>query len=83
MLRRQEQEDLYSEEELKAKGVNGSAFVNPVNYDYVKKTKVEEVNRTIKFVYADNVAGLAGTDVIPITKQTVKLLRYNQVNCTR
>ena len=63
--------DLYSEEELKAKGVNGSAFVNPVDYDYVKKTKVEEVNRTIKFVYADNVAGLAGTDVFPSQKQTV------------
>ena len=63
--------DLYSEEELKAKGINGSAFVNPVNYDYVKKTKVEEVNRTIKFVYADNVAGLAGTEVFPSQKQTV------------
>ena len=63
--------DLYSEEELKAKGINGSAFVNPVDYDYVKKTKVEEVNRTIKFVYADNVAGLAGTDVFPSQKQTV------------
>ena len=63
--------DLYSEEELKAKGINGSAFVNPVEYDYVKKTKVEEVNRTIKFVYADNVAGLAGTDVFPSQKQTV------------
>ena len=63
--------DLYSEEELKAKGINGSAFVNPVDYDYVKKTKVEEVNRTIKFVYADNVEGLAGTDVFPSQKQTV------------
>ena len=63
--------DLYSEEELKAKGINGSAFVNPVDYDYVKKTKVEEVNRTIKFVYADNVADLAGTEVFPSQKQTV------------
>ena len=63
--------DLYSEEELKAKGINGSAFVNPVNYDYVKKTKVEEVNRTIKFVYADDVKGLAGTEVFPPEKQTV------------
>ena len=63
--------DLYSEEELKAKGINGSAFVTPAQYDYVKKTKVEEVNRTIKFVYADNVAGLAGTDVFPSQKQTV------------
>ncbi|WP_049502129.1 mucin-binding protein [Streptococcus mitis] len=63
--------DLYSEEELKAKGVNGSAFVNPVDYDYVKKTKVEEVNRTIKFVYADDVKGLAGTEVFPPEKQTV------------
>ena len=63
--------DLYSEEELKAKGINGSAFVTPAEYDYVKKTKVEEVNRTIKFVYADNVEGLAGTDVFPSQKQTV------------
>ena len=63
--------DLYSEEELKAKGINGSAFVTPAEYDYVKKTKVEEVNRTIKFVYADNVANLAGTDVFPSQKQTV------------
>ena len=63
--------DLYSEEELKAKGINGSAFVTPAEYDYVKKTKVEEVNRTIKFVYADNVAGLAGTEVFPSQKQTV------------
>ncbi|WP_269793225.1 mucin-binding protein [Streptococcus mitis] len=63
--------DLYSEEELKAKGINGSAFVTPAEYDYVKKTKVEEVNRTIKFVYADNVVGLAGTDVFPSQKQTV------------
>ena len=63
--------DLYSGEELKAKGINGSAFVNPVEYDYVKKTKVEEVNRTIKFVYADNVANLAGTEVFPSQKQTV------------
>lgn len=63
--------DLYSEEELKAKGINGSAFVTPAEYNYVKKTKVEEVNRTIKFVYADNVAGLAGTEVFPSQKQTV------------
>ena len=63
--------DLYSEEELKAKGINGSAFVTPAEYNYVKKTKVEEVNRTIKFVYADNVAGLAGTEVFPSEKQTV------------
>ena len=63
--------DIYSEAELKAKGINESAFVNPVDYDYVKKTKVEEVNRTIKFVYADNVADLAGTEVFPSQKQTV------------
>ena len=63
--------DLYSEEELKAKGINGSAFVTPAEYDYVKKTKVEEVNRTIKFVYADNVANLAGTEVFPSQKQAV------------
>ena len=63
--------DLYSEEELKAKGINGSAFVTPAEYDYVKKTKVEEVNRTIKFVYADDVKDLAGTEVFPSQKQTV------------
>ena len=63
--------DLYSEEELKAKGINGSAFVTPAEYDYVKKTKVEEVNRTIKFVYADDVKDLAGTEVFPSEKQTV------------
>ena len=63
--------DLYSEEELKAKGINGSAFVTPAQYDYVKKTKVEEVNRTIKFVYADDVKDLAGTEVFPSQKQTV------------
>ena len=63
--------DLYSEEELKAKGINGSAFVTPAEYNYVKKTKVEEVNRKIKFVYADNVEGLAGTEVFPSQKQTV------------
>ncbi len=63
--------DLYSEEELKAKGVNGSAFVTPAEYNYVKKTKVEEVNRTIKFVYADDVKDLAGTEVFPSQKQTV------------
>ena len=37
----------------------------------LRKQKVEEVNRTIKFVYADNVAGLAGTEVFPSQKQTV------------
>ncbi|WP_269795862.1 MucBP domain-containing protein [Streptococcus sp. SM3] len=63
--------DLYSEEELNAKGINGSAFVTPAQYDYVKKTKVEEVNRTIKFVYADDVKDLAGTEVFPSQKQTV------------
>ena len=63
--------DLFTTEELKKNGLNGSAYVTPVDYDYVKKTKVEEVNRTIKFVYADNVAGLAGTDVFPSQKQTV------------
>ena len=63
--------DLYSEKELKAKGIDESAFVIPVEYDYVKKTKVEEVNRTIKFVYADDVNGLAGKEVFPSQKQTV------------
>ena len=63
--------DLFSIEELKKNGLNGSAYVTPVDYNYVKKTRVEEVNRTIKFVYADNVAGLAGTEVFPSEKQTV------------
>ena len=63
--------DLYSPEEIEAYKFAEAAYVNPVEYDYVKKTKVEEVNRTIKFVYADNVAGLAGTDVFPSQKQTV------------
>ena len=63
--------DLYSPEEVEAYKFEESAFVTPVEYNYVKKTKVEEVNRTIKFVYADNVANLAGTEVFPAEKQTV------------
>ena len=63
--------DIYSTEELKKNGLNASAYVTPVEYNYVKKTRVEEVNRTIKFVYADNVANLAGTDVFPSQTQTV------------
>lgn len=51
---------IYSSEELQANGVNPNAFVNNVVYYYVKKTKVEEVNRTIKYVYADDVKDLAG-----------------------
>ena len=62
---------LYSEAELKVKGINESAFVIPVEYDYVKKTKVKEVNRTIKFVYADDVKGLAGKEVFSSQIQTV------------
>ena len=62
---------LYSEAELKAKGINESAFVIPVEYDYVKKTKVKEVNRTIKFVYADDVKDFAGREVFSSQKQTV------------
>ena len=63
--------DLYSPEEIEAYKFAEAAYVNPVEYDYVKKTKVEEVNRTIKFVYADDVKGLAGTEVFPAEKQTV------------
>ena len=63
--------DLYSPEEIEAYKFAEAAFVNPVEYDYVKKIKVEEVNRTIKFVYADDVKGLAGTEVFPAEKQTV------------
>ena len=63
--------DLYSTEELKKNGLNASAYVTPVDYNYVKKTKVEEVNRTIKYVYADDAAGLAGQQVFDPTTQTV------------
>ena len=63
--------DLYSPEEIEAYKFEESAFVTPVEYNYVKKTKVEEVNRTIKFVYADDVKDLAGTEVFPSQKQTV------------
>ena len=63
--------DIMTPDEITATGLNPNAYVNNVIYSYVKKTKVEEVNRTIKFVYADNVAGLAGTEVFPSQKQTV------------
>ena len=63
--------DIYTPDEISKLGLNPNAFVNNAIYPYVKKTKVEEVNRTIKFVYADNVADLAGTDVFPSQKQTV------------
>ena len=63
--------DLYSTEELKKNGLNASAYVTPVDYNYVKKTKVEEVNRTIKYVYADDAPGLAGQQFIDPTTQTV------------
>ena len=63
--------DIYTPDEIEKLGLNPNAYVNNVIYSYVKKTKVKEVNRTIKFVYADNVADLAGTDVFPSEKQTV------------
>ena len=63
--------DIMTPDEITATGLNPNAYVNNVIYSYVKKTKVEEVNRTIKFVYAENVAGLAGTEVFPSQKQTV------------
>ena len=63
--------DIYTADEIEKLGLNPNAYVNNVIYSYVKKTKVEEVNRTIKFVYADDVANLAGQDVFPSQKQTV------------
>ncbi|WP_142358488.1 mucin-binding protein, partial [Streptococcus mitis] len=63
--------DIMTPDEITATGLNPNAYVNNVIYSYVKKTKVEEVNRTIKFVYAENVADLAGTEVFPSQKQTV------------
>ena len=63
--------DVYTAEEIKNLGLNPNAYLTNVIYSYVKKTKVEEVNRTIKFVYADDVKDLAGTEVFPSQKQTV------------
>ena len=63
--------DIYTADEIEKLGLNPNAYVNNVIYSYIKKTKVEEINRTIKFVYADNVANLAGQDVFPSQKQTV------------
>ena len=63
--------DIYTADEIEKLGLNPNAYVNNVIYSYIKKTKVEEINRTIKFVYADNVADLAGQDVFPSQKQTV------------
>ena len=71
---------IYSSEELQANGVNPNAFVNNVVYYYVKKTKVEEVNRTIKYVYADDVKDLAGQQVFEPTNQTVSYTGTIQVN---
>ena len=63
--------DVYTADEIKNLGLNPNAYLTNVIYSYVKKTKVEEVNRTIKFVYADDVKDLAGTEVFPSQKQTV------------
>ena len=63
--------DVYTADEIKNLGLNPNAYLTNVIYSYVKKTKVEEVNRTIKFVYADDVKDLAGTEVFPAEKQTV------------
>ena len=71
---------IYSSEELQANGVNPNAFVNNVLYYYVKKTKVEEVNRTIKYVYADDAKDLAGQQVFEPTTQTVSYTGTIQVN---
>ena len=72
--------DIYTAEELKTNGVNPLSFVNNVLYYYVKKTKVEDVNRTIKYVYADDAKGLAGQQVFEPTKQTVSYTGTIQVN---
>ena len=71
---------IYSSEELQANGVNPNAFVNNVVYYYVKKTKVEEVNRTIKYVYAEDAKDLAGQQVFEPTTQTVSYTGTIQVN---
>ena len=71
---------IYSSEELQANGVNPNAFVNNVVYYYVKKTKVEEVNRTIKYVYAEDAKNLAGQQVFEPTTQTVSYTGTIQVN---
>ena len=71
---------IYSSEELQANGVNPNAFVNNVVYYYVKKTKAEEVNRTIKYVYADDAKDLAGQQVFEPTKQTVSYTGTIKVN---
>ena len=63
--------DVYTADEIKNLGLNPNAYLTNVIYSYVKKTKVEEVNRTIKYVYADDVKDLAGTEVFPAEKQTV------------
>mgnify|MGYP001016679037 CR=1 FL=1 len=42
--------DIYTADEINAAGLNPNAYVNNVIYSYVKKTKAEEVNRTIKYV---------------------------------
>ena len=73
-------EEIYTPEELKKYGVKAKAFVNNVIYYYVKKTKLEEVNRTIKYVYADDVKGFAGQQVFEPTKQTVSYTGTIQVN---
>ena len=72
--------DIYTAEELKSNGVNPLSFVNNVLYYYVKKTKVEDVNRTIKYVYSDDVKNLAGQQVFEPTKQTVSYTGTIQVN---
>ena len=72
--------DIYTAEELKSNGVNPLSFVNNVLYYYVKKTKVEEVNRTIKYVYAEDAKDLAGQQVFEPTTQTVSYTGTIQVN---
>ena len=63
--------DILTPEEITNTELNPNAYVNNVIYPYVKKTKVEEVKRTIKYVYADDVKDLAGQQVFESTTQTV------------
>ena len=57
--------DIMTADEITAAGLNPNAFVNNVIYSYIKKTKDKDITRKIKYVYADNVANLAGQEVFP------------------
>ena len=57
--------DIMTADEITAAGLNPNAYVNNVIYSYIKKTKDKDITRKIKYVYADNVANLAGQEVFP------------------